>query len=585
MSSRLFRRSLALAATVLMLSSVAVYADDISNNLDSSIDSVAEVMALDAGGAVGSTQLYVAPQNGDGKNGCNLIGSTILSLSVASSSTAVATVSPSTVTFTSCGDTPTLTVTPLTVGSTTISVSQTSNNTAGTFNLDPATFTVNVTAPVPTNTAPSVDVSGVTGGASYEIGAVPAAICSVVDAEDGASTFAATLSVLTGPDAAYGLGSQTASCDYTDAGGLHVAASVTYSIVDTGDPSITFVSRLPAANGNGWNNTDVTITWSCSDTGSGVVDASVSATISLEAEAQSATGTCTDHAGNTATDIVTNVNIDKTVPSIVDGGVFSGTSGANGWYISEVVNSFTASDGLSGVAGTNPIHVGTGSAEGTGITVNSGTVADLAGNSIPGIDSAAFKIDLSNPTDVAFSSDLSGSHYFGSVPPAPTCTANDAISGLASCLVTGYGTAVGPHTLIATATDNASRTASATATYTVLAWTLTGFYNPVDMNGVVNTVKGGSTVPLKFEVFAGPTELTDVSVIASFRTVTVACGTLASNTDEIEITSTGGTSLRYDVTGGQFIQNWQTPKGAGVCYRATMTTLDGSFLSAYFKTK
>ena len=31
------------------------------------------------------------------------------------------------------------------------------------------------------------------------------------------------------------------------------------------------------------------------------------------------------------------------------------------------------------------------------------------------------------------------------------------------------------------------------------------------MNGVVNTVKGGSTVPLKFEVFAGTTELTDTA--------------------------------------------------------------------------
>jgi hypothetical protein len=114
---------------------------------------------------------------------------------------------------------------------------------------------------------------------------------------------------------------------------------------------------------------------------------------------------------------------------------------------------------------------------------------------------------------------------------------------------------------------------------------LTGFYSPVDMNGVVNTVKGGSTVPLKFEVFAGPTELTSVGSIASFKTATVACGTLATSSDEIEITSTGGTTLRYDSTAGQFIQNWQTPKGAGVCYRATMTTLDGSFLTAFFRTR
>jgi hypothetical protein len=120
----------------------------------------------------------------------------------------------------------------------------------------------------------------------------------------------------------------------------------------------------------------------------------------------------------------------------------------------------------------------------------------------------------------------------------------------------------------------------------VLAWTLSGFYNPVDMNGVLNTVKGGSTVPLKFEIFAGPTELTSTSAIASFKTAKVDCGSVSgAPTDEIEVTSTGGTSLRYDTTGGQFIQNWQTPKTAGICYRAMMTTLDGSTLTAYFKMK
>jgi hypothetical protein len=36
------------------------------------------------------------------------------------------------------------------------------------------------------------------------------------------------------------------------------------------------------------------------------------------------------------------------------------------------------------------------------------------------------------------------------------------------------------------------------------------------MNGVWNTVKGGSTVPLKFEIISGATELTNTSSIKSF---------------------------------------------------------------------
>jgi hypothetical protein len=118
----------------------------------------------------------------------------------------------------------------------------------------------------------------------------------------------------------------------------------------------------------------------------------------------------------------------------------------------------------------------------------------------------------------------------------------------------------------------------------IAAWTLKGFYQPVDMGGVYNTVKGGSTVPLKFEVFAGSNELNATSVIKSFVQTKIMCdGTLP--TDEIEVVTTGGTSLRYDATAGQFIQNWKTPTGAGTCYKVTMTTLDGSFLQAFFRLK
>ena len=49
-------------------------------------------------------------------------------------------------------------------------------------------------------------------------------------------------------------------------------------------------------------------------------------------------------------------------------------------------------------------------------------------------------------------------------------------------------------------------------TLTIGSWTTKGFYQPVDMGGRrVNTVKGGSTVPLKFELFSGTTGLTDAA--------------------------------------------------------------------------
>ncbi|MGI8657773.1 MAG: PxKF domain-containing protein [Candidatus Limnocylindria bacterium] len=379
---------------------------------------------------------------------------------------------------------------------------------------DPMTVTWTTGSCAPANTAPSVSVSGVSDGATYKFGAVPAATCNVTDTEDGNSSFAATLGAISGPLASYGLGSQTASCSYTDGGGLSASASATYSIVDTGAPTIT------------------------------------------------------------------------------DLGPTAGPNGSNSWYTTAVTNTFQAADSGAGFASplTNPHEFtkDSGSAEGLAVSIASGAVSDAAGNSAASIDSAAFKIDLSDPYNVAFVGGpaAGSSHYFGSVPGAPTCTADDDVSGLASCTISGYSSAVGNHTLTATATDTAGRTAQATRSYSVLAWTLSGFYRPVDMAGVVNMVKGGSTVPLKFEIFVGATELTSTASIASFKVATIGCTALDDlSTDEIENYSTGGTSLRYDSVDGQFIQNWQTPKGAGKCYRVTMTAQDGSAITALFKTK
>jgi hypothetical protein len=138
--------------------------------------------------------------------------------------------------------------------------------------------------------------------------------------------------------------------------------------------------------------------------------------------------------------------------------------------------------------------------------------------------------------------------------------------------------------MTATALDKAGNQIQQTRSYVVQAWSLAGFYRPVDMNGIYNSVKGGSTVPLKFNVFAGSVELTATATVKSFTQTKISCDGTAP-TDEIEVTTTGGTTLRYDGTEKQFIQNWQTPKQAGQCYKVTMTAQDGSALEAYFKLK
>ncbi len=119
----------------------------------------------------------------------------------------------------------------------------------------------------------------------------------------------------------------------------------------------------------------------------------------------------------------------------------------------------------------------------------------------------------------------------------------------------------------------------------ITAWNLNGFYQPIDMGDVLNTVKNGSTVPVKFELFSGTTELTSTSAVSSISAKQVNCALFNGDPmDEIEyLAPTGGTSLRYDATAGQFIYNWATPKKPNTCYNLTMTAADGSTLTAYFK--
>lgn len=123
-----------------------------------------------------------------------------------------------------------------------------------------------------------------------------------------------------------------------------------------------------------------------------------------------------------------------------------------------------------------------------------------------------------------------------------------------------------------------------------------GFFAPVDMPnpGIVwNSVRGGQTVPLKFEIFnaAGTIEQTSLDVFGSdptkaFSAKQVTCDVNAANVDDIEVVSTGGTSLRYDSTGGQYIQNWKTPTTANTCYKVWVATVDGTTVGpAYFKLK
>jgi hypothetical protein len=263
--------------------------------------------------------------------------------------------------------------------------------------------------------------------------------------------------------------------------------------------------------------------------------------------------------------------------------------GSNGWYKSDVVVDWTVTDDESAISSQ------TGCDD---FTISSDQLAQdytCEATSAGGTDAVTtdmIKRDATKPTNVQFTNAggiTDGASYdFGSVPAAPSgCSAQDATSGLDSCVLSGGGTGVGSQTLTARATDNAGNVETKTLSYTVAAATAKGFYQPIDMNNALNTVKGGSTVPAKFELFGGASgaEQKALSAVSSVSAKQINCATLTGVQDAIEeIVSTNATGLRFDTTGDQFIYNWKTPKSPGTCYSLTMTAADQQTkLVAFFK--
>lgn len=563
---------------------VGAAADDIANN----IEGTAEVMALNEGGPTGSTVLTVVPKNGDGKNGCNLTGSTTLVLSVASDNTSVATVSPTSLTFASCGDEKTVTVTPQSAGSANVALTQVSNNTGGTFNLGPAAFRVEV-APPP-NTAPDVTVTGVEHGASYAKGSVPAAGCSVVDAEDGNSTFPATLSAITGTYASDGLGNQTATCSYTDAGGLTETVTATYTIYDPSAPSIgsTLAPASPDGN-NGWYRSDVSLTWNVDEPQSPnslVKTGCVNQSITADQAATTYSCAATSAGGSTGPVDVT-IKRDAHAPNL------SCPSGPSGWQAANVTLNCSAADvGPSGLANAGdasfPLSTNVSvDNEDASASTGSKTVSDNAGNS-DSIGPFSFMVDRKGPS-VNLTCPTAPVIRDSSTSASWTATdSGSGVSGTTSGTIPLDTSAVNLQTASLPAgfrQDNVgNESAAASCTYSVVHdWS--GFFQPVDNkdangNYVLNKAKAGSTVPVKFSLRGDQ----GLGIFASGYPQTAPLTCSASGTDAIEEYSTATVSgLKYDPVADQYVYNWKTDgKWAGTCRQLIVKLNDGTYHRANF---
>jgi hypothetical protein len=243
---------------------------------------------------------------------------------------------------------------------------------------------------------------------------------------------------------------------------------------------------------------------------------------------------------------------------------------------------------------------------GTSTTPDSIDVVVSNANQLPTADAGADNSVNEGTTGVQLDGtgssdpDESISSYLWEQTDGPSVTITNADSATATFDAPEVSTDT-PLTFKLTVTDNDGGTDEDTVVVTVndegnTLLEIDGFYAPVDMNDVINTLKGGKSVPLKFEIFEvvrdgdgneiSRTEITDTSAIQSFTHEETPCGDIESTeTDAVETTNSLGTiEPRYDANGGQFIGNWKARSPPGICYTVEVTTEDDS-ATAYFKSK
>ena len=366
-------------------------------------------------------------------------------------------------------------------------------------------------------------------------------------------------------------------------------------ITDNTAPEST-VAIAPPSPASGWYNTDVVATITASDADSGVekIDYAVTAaplangpvagsqaivTITGEGDRHLAYF-ATDLAGNTEAPNSATVRIDRTAPTI--DASRAPAANAAGWNNTAVTVSFTCADALSGIDTCAASQVL--STEG-GNQSAGGDAADVAGN-LATASIGAINIDLTPPV-VAVTGVTNGAEYDVNTVPQAGCSTSDLLSGVATSAVVsvsgGTSNNVGTYVVSCTgASDQAGNVATATASYAV-HYVFTGFASPIANHPLVNTIRAGQTVPVKFSL--GGDHGLDVLLGGMATSTAIGCGTGAAvDLVELTVSNPGGSQFTYDPLTATYQFNWKTEKSwSGSCRRLLVRLDDGTLHTADFR--
>jgi len=247
---------------------------------------------------------------------------------------------------------------------------------------------------------------------------------------------------------------------------------------------------------------------------------------------------------------------------------------------------FTAPTAIDAVDGTRDVNCqpASGSMFALGDTTVTCSATDESGND----SSATFLVTVEDTTPPTISGYENISAFAtsgsGNVVTYPNITASDLVDGSVpvTCTPPSGSIFLGTKTVECTATDAHNNTATITFTVSVL-YNWAGFFQPVDNYPVMNVVKAGSAVPIKFNL-GGNLGLNIFS--AGYPRAMAIVGDSLSESDISETVTPGGSSLTYDGLANQYIYVWKTEKSwAGTSKQLQLKLADGTTHVANFKFK
>lgn len=452
----------------------------------------------------------------------------------------------------------------------------------------PITLKIDTTAPATSvvNMAPDGD------NGWYVTSGIPVAF----RATDGGSGIKATYYTIDGGNRqTYGepftadlsTGTHTISYWSVDLAGNEEAHEETNTVavkVDTIAPTIT-AKRTPAANGFGWNNTDVRVAFTCTDDDSGlpvdvtdgIAGCGPDQTVANEGANQSVQGDTQDVAGNKSSVKVDRISIDKTAPSLT--GAPTGDSNGGEWYRGDVSIAWTGTDGLSGIDPSTQPAASPVTGEGRNLGA-SASIKDKAGNTGNG-SVTGIKIDRT-PLEIAAQMPAgknAAGWYRGSVTVGFSCTDPDLAdgspgSGVGSCpsdvVVSGDGADK------SVTSDTAKDVAGNPSTKTLTGINIDGHEPQTTADNQCTATNGyctGDTATVVLNATdVGPSGVMEIHYTVNGGTEQVAPG--ASKSVSVPLNGTGAATLKYyavDVAGNVEPTNTATLKYDNIAPTVTHT--------------